>query len=194
MIEPFDADERATPLKPEERNGLIPTHITLRSELNELEQQNIGAADRWTFARRRKVLDEGFLRGLHRRMFNRVWRWAGKYRKTERNLGIASHRIETELHQIIQDTQYWIEHQSYPPDELAARFHHRLVAVHPFPNGNGRWSRLAADLLIVQLGGTRFTWGRAGLQVAGDVRRAYIDALHAADNHDLGLLIGFVRS
>jgi fido (protein-threonine AMPylation protein) len=95
MIEPFDADERATPLKPEERNGLIPTHITLRSELNELEQQNIGAADRWAFARRRKVLDEGFLCGLHRRMFNRVWRWAGKYRKTERNLGIASHPTST---------------------------------------------------------------------------------------------------
>lgn len=194
MSEPFDADEDATPLKPEERNWLMPTHITLRSELNELEQQNIGAAVRWAFARRRTVLDEGFLRGLHRRMFYQVWRWAGKYRKTERNLGIASHQIETELHQIIEDVRYWIDHKSYPPDELAVRFHHRLVGVHPFPNGNGRWSRLAADLLIVQLGGTRFTWGRANLQVAGDVRRAYIDALHAADGHDLGPLVAFARS
>jgi Fic-DOC domain mobile mystery protein B len=127
-------------------------------------------------------------------MFNQVWRWAGKYRKSERNLGIASHQIETEIRQIIEDAQYWIDHKSYPPDELAVRFHHRLVAVHPFSNGNGRWSRLAADLLIMQQGGTRFTWGRANLQVAGDVRRAYVDALHAADNHELGPLVAFARS
>jgi Fic-DOC domain mobile mystery protein B len=188
----IDAD--ATPLTPEERDGLIPTHITLRSELNELEQRNIAAADRWAFSRRRNSLDEAFLRGLHRRMFNRVWRWAGKYRSTERNLGIESHRVESELHQVINDAQYWIDHRSYPLDELAARFHHRLVTVHPFPNGNGRWSRLVADLLIVQQGGTRLTWGRANLQLAGDVRRAYIDALHAADNHDLRPLVTFARS
>jgi Fic-DOC domain mobile mystery protein B len=194
MIGPFDADDHATPLPPEERNGLIPTHITLRSELNELEQQNISEADRWAFSRRHNVLSEPFLRGLHRRMFNRVWRWAGKYRTSERNLGIAPYRIEPELQQIIDDARYWVEHHSYPPDELAVRFHHRLVAVHPFPNGNGRWSRLAADLLIVQQGGSRFTWGRANLQGAGDVRKRYIDALHAADKHDLGPLITFARS
>jgi Fic-DOC domain mobile mystery protein B len=190
----FDADEDATPLKPEERNGLIPTHITSRGELNELEQQNIGSADRWAFSRRRKVLDQGFLRGLHRRMFNRVWRWAGKYRKTERNFGIPFHQIEPKLREVFDDAQYWVKHKSYPPDELAVRFHHRLVAVHPFPNGNGRWSRLAADLLIVQLGGKRFTWGRANLQVASEVRRRYIDALRAADNHDLAPLVAFARS
>jgi Fic-DOC domain mobile mystery protein B len=194
MTEPSEAGGDATPLTLEERGDLIPTHITLRSELNELEQQNIAAADRWAFSRRRKVLDEGFLRGLHRRMFNRVWRWAGKYRKTERNIGIESHRIETELYQVIDDAQYWIEQKSYPPDELAVRFHHRLVVVHPFPNGNGRWSRLAADLLIVAQGGARFTWGRANLQVAGNVRRVYLDALRAADNHDMTPLVRFARS
>ena len=194
MTGPFDADDAATPLTPEERNGLIPTHLPLRSELNELEQQNIAEADRWVFDRKRNVLDEGFLRGLHRRMFNRVWRWAGQYRSTERNIGIESYRIQTELRQIIEDVRYWIDHQSYAPDELAVRFHHRLVSVHPFPNGNGRWSRLAADVLIVQQGGARFTWGRANLQTAGDTRRAYIDALHAADNHDFGPLIAFARS
>jgi Fic-DOC domain mobile mystery protein B len=194
VIGPFDADDAATPLTPEERIGLIPTHIALRSELNELEQQNIAAADRWAFSRQRKVLGEPFLRNLHRRMFNRVWRWAGKYRTTERNLGIASYRIEPELRQIIHDVQYWVDHQSYPADEVAVRFHHRLVAVHPYPNGNGRWSRLAGDLLVTQQGDPRFTWGQANLQTAGDVRRAYIDALRAADNHDPGPLIVFARS
>jgi Fic-DOC domain mobile mystery protein B len=194
MIEPLDADDHATPLAPEERNGLIPTHITLRSELNELEQQNIGAADRWAFSRRHVVLGERFLRSLHRRMFNQVWRWAGTYRTSERNLGVAHHSIETELRRIIDDARYWVDHGSYGPDELAARYHHRLVVVHPFPNGNGRWSRLAADVLIVQQGGSRFTWGRANLQAASDLRKRYIDALHAADEHDLGPLVKFARS
>jgi Fic-DOC domain mobile mystery protein B len=194
MIGPFDPDHHATPLTPEEKSGLIPTHIALRGELNELEQQNISDADRWAFARRRDVLTEPFLRGLHRRMFNRVWRWAGKYRTSERNLGIAHYRIEPELRQIIDDTRYWVDHNSYLPDELAVRFHHRLVVVHPFPNGNGRWSRLAADLLIFRLGRGRFSWGRLNLRTAGDARRAYIDALRAADKHDLGPLTAFART
>lgn len=194
MIGPFDADDDATPLTVEERNGLIPTHIALRSELNELEQRNIAEADRWAFARRRNVLDEAFLRGLHRRMFNHVWKWAGGYRTTERNLGIAPYRIQPELHQILDDARYWIENATYGPDELAVRFHHRLVFVHPFPNGNGRWSRLASDLLIVRNAGEQFTWGRANLQTATDVRRAYIEALQAADRNDIGPLVAFARS
>ena len=138
MTEPFDDDDDddATPLTPAEREGLIPTHVTLRSELNELEQQNILEADRWAFSRKRNVPDDVFLRELHRRMFNWVWRWAGMYRTCDRNLGIERHRVETELRQIVDDAGYWLEHRSYVPDELAVRFHHRLVVVHPFPNGN----------------------------------------------------------
>jgi Fic-DOC domain mobile mystery protein B len=194
MTDPFYADDHATPITPTERDGLIPTHVTLRGELNELEQKNIAAADTWAFARKRGVLGEPFLLGLHRRMFNRVWRWAGKYRKSDRNLGVKPHLIQTELRQAIDDAQFWVDHKSYKPDELAVRFHHRLVTIHPFPNGNGRWSRLAADLLIVRQGGTRFTWGRANLQTAGDVRQAYINALQAADNHGFTSLIAFARS
>lgn len=194
MTDAFRAADRTTPLTPEERKELIPTHVTLRSELNELEQKNIGAADRWAFSRRHYLLRERFLRGLHRRMFNQVWRWAGKYRTSERNLGVKPFQIQPDLRQAIDDARYWIEHKTYEPNELAVRFHHRLVSIHPFPNGNGRWSRLAADLLIVQQGGTRFSWGSANLQAEGDVRRAYIDALHAADNHDLAPLLRFARS
>src|SRR5713226_168062 len=194
MTDPFHADEDTTLLTPTERHELIPTHVTLRSELNELEQQNIAEADGWAFSRKRNILHEGFLCGLHRRMFERVWRWAGKYRTTERNLGVAPHLIEVSLRQAIDDARYWIEHKSYPPDEIAVRFHHRLVSVPPFPNGNGRWSRLAADVLITQLGGARFTWGGANLQARGDVRRRYIDVLQAADKHDLEPLLRFARS
>jgi Fic-DOC domain mobile mystery protein B len=194
MIDPLASDDHATPLTPAERDDLIPTHITVRSELNELEQRNIATADRWAFSRRHVVVRERFLKSLHRRMFNRVWRWAGKYRTTERNLGVKPFEIEPALRQALDDARYWVEHKSYPPDEIAVRFHHRLVSIHPFPNGNGRWSRLAADVLITQLGGTRFTWGSANLQAAGTARAAYMDALHAADNYDLAPLIKFARS
>ncbi len=194
MSDPFEPSDDATPLAPEERTGLIPTHVALRHELNELEQQNILEAERWAFGRKRNVLSEAFLRGLHRRMFNHVWRWAGQYRTSERNLGIENYRIQPELRQFLDDARYWIEHKTYELDEIAIRFHHRLVSIHPFPNGNGRWSRLAADILIVQSGRPRFTWGRTNLQAAGDTRRTYVDALHAADQHDLELLITFARS
>jgi Fic-DOC domain mobile mystery protein B len=194
MTDLHAADDHATPLTPTERQDLIPTHITLRSELNELEQKNIAAAVRWALGRRKVATRENFLKSLHHRMFDQVWRWAGKHRTTERNLGVNPHLIETELRNALDDVRYWIEHKSYPNDEIAVRFHHRLVSVHPFPNGNGRWSRLAADILITQLGGKRFTWGGANLQAVGSARDTYIAALKAADNHDLGPLIAFVRS
>jgi Fic-DOC domain mobile mystery protein B len=194
MTDGHAADDHATPLTPAERDDLIPTYITVRGELNELEQKNIATADRWAFSRRHVVTRDRFLKSLHRRMFDRVWRWAGRYRTTERNLGVKPFEIEPALRQALDDARYWIEHKSFPPDEMAVRFHHRLVSVHPFPNGNGRWSRLAADVLITQLGGSRFTWGGANLQAAGDARKRYIEALHAADEHDLEPLIRFVRS
>lgn len=194
MTDVHSADDHATPLTPRERNDLIPTYITVRGELNELEQKNIATADRWAFSRRHVLTRDRFLKSLHRRMFDRVWRWAGKYRTTERNLGVKPFEIEPALRQALDDVRYWIEHNSFPLNEIAVRFHHRLVSVHPFPNGNGRWSRLAADVLITQLGGSRFTWGGANLQTAGDARKHYIEALHAADKHNLEALIQFARS
>jgi Fic-DOC domain mobile mystery protein B len=195
MTDLANTDNHATPLEPSEHDDLIPTHISLKSELNELEQQNIASADRWAFGRRHYMLRDRFLKGLHRRMFNRVWKWAGKYRTTERNLGVKPYLIETEFNHAINDAKYWVENKSYPPDEIAVRLHHRIVCVHPFPNGNGRWSRLVADLLIKQLGGTRFSWGGgADLRATGKVRDEYIAALRAADNHDIGPLLKFARS
>jgi Fic-DOC domain mobile mystery protein B len=156
---PFELDDSAnTPLVPEEREALIPSYITLRHELNEAEQINIGEALRWTESRKRDVLDREFMSELHRRMFSEVWRWAGQYRTTARNIGVDAYRILTDVQQAIDDARYWVDNATYPPDEIAVRFSHRIVAIHPFPNGNGRLSRLVGDLLAGQLGQPPFTW------------------------------------
>lgn len=195
MTDPlFDQDDAATPLTPEEREALIPSYITLRRELNEAEQANILEAEQWAFARKRDVLSEDFLKTLHKRMFNRVWRWAGEFRRTERNIGVDPLRIAVNLRQLLEDCRYWIAHATYPPDEIAARFHHRLVFIHPFPNGNGRHGRLATDLLLGALGQPRFTWGSVNLVDASATRQAYVTALRAADNHNIVPLLEFVRS
>ncbi len=191
----FDAeDDAATPLAADERAQLIPTYITTRAQLNEAEQANIADADLWAFRRKRDVMDEAFLLSLHKRMLNGVWKWAGSFRQTERNIGIQAYRIGVELRQLLDDVSYWMEHQTFSPDEIAVRFHHRLVFIHPFPNGNGRHARLAADLLAVQLGQERFSWGSANLVTADETRAAYVAALKAADAHDIGPLLAFARS
>jgi len=193
----FQEPDDATPLEPEEREGLLQTWITHRSDLNEAEQENIVKGAAWARSRRQRnadILNEGFARSLHRRMFGDVWRWAGTFRQTERNIGIEAHRIPNDLGMMFDDVRYWVDHQTYPPDEIAVRLHHRLVAIHPFPNGNGRHARLMADLLIERLGGQPFTWGGGSLHDIGELRRQYIDALRAADNYDISGLLNFARS
>jgi Fic-DOC domain mobile mystery protein B len=193
MSGPLDEAD-ATPLTPEEREGLIPSHVTLRSELNALEQQNILEADAWASSRRWNPVSEPFGRNLHRRMFRDVWRWAGIYRTSEKSIGVEWPLIQPRLYEALEQTRFWMEHKTFPPDEIAVRFHHALVLIHPFPNGNGRWSRLMADILVVKLGQKRFTWGGRALRAADETRHAYIAALKAADNHDLAALFAFARS
>lgn len=188
------ADDSGTPLAPEEKRDLIPAYIALRGELNAAEQDNIARGQAWALQPRREILDERFLLALHRRMFGDVWRWAGRYRTTERNLGVAAWDIAVEMTNLIGDAKTWVAHASYPRDEIAIRLHHRLVWIHPFANGNGRHARLVADLLVMQQGGERFSWGRGSLYSAGELRRRYIAALHAADRHDLARLAAFARS
>jgi Fic-DOC domain mobile mystery protein B len=190
----FQEPDNATPLTPEERVELIPAHIAYRAELNAVEQENIARGQDWALARRRDLLNEKFIKDLHAHMLGDVWRWAGKYRTTERNLGIHYYEVPMAVRELLEDAKVWLQHKTYPPDEIAVRFHHRLVKIHPFPNGNGRHARLMADLLVMSLGEERFTWGRANLQQAGDVRGRYIEALQAADNHDYAPLLRFARS
>jgi Fic-DOC domain mobile mystery protein B len=145
----------------------------------------------WTRGRRRmpveRMLTDNFMRTLHRRMFGNVWAWAGAYRSTERNVGIRAHRIAVELTALLEDVKYSIEHKTFASDGIATRFHHRLVAIHLFPNGNGRDARLASNLLGGELGSQPFTWGSGSLGNDGDLRALYVAALQAADNHDIGL-------
>ncbi len=190
------ADNRkdATLLTPQEREGLISPHVTLARELNEAEQANILVAATWVFARKRDVFDESFLRALHRRMFDKVWRWAGEFRTTPSDVGVAPLRIAPELERVIADAKGWASHSTYMPDEIAVRYHHALVWVHPFPNGNARWSRLVGDATAVALGRVPFSWGRKTVHGLGEARSAYLDALRAADRHDFAPLIRFSRS
>lgn len=191
----FEADESSTPLTEEEQEGLIPTWISLRSELNAAERKGILSAEQWAFSRKHKdILTEGFIRKLHKRMFKDVWLWAGKFRQTARNIGVNSWQITSELRKLLDDTTYWVENQTYPVDEIAARFHHKLVWIHPFPNGNGRLSRIMTDILLKHLGQPRFSWGQGSLIEVSETRRQYVQALRKADDGNMQYLLVFVRS
>jgi len=187
----------ATPLDPDEAAGLVLTHITTQGDLNAWEQANILQGDRW--ARRQKkrdLLDEGFVRELHKKMFDQTWQWAGTFRKSNKNIGVDWPQISMKLRDLLDNTRYQIEHQVFDPDEIVVRFHHQLVWIHAFPNGNGRHARLMADILTMRLGLPRMTWGgdTVALTSVGAVRETYLTALRAADRGQLENLIEFARS
>lgn len=185
----------ATPLDPDEAAGLIPRHITTQGELNEWEQTNILEGVQWALKqKKRDLLDEAYQRELHRRMFSKTWKWAGSFRQTDKNIGVDWLQIPVQLRNLQGDAKAQIEFKSYPPDELVLRFHHRLVWIHPFANGNGRHARLMADMLIQRMGHPAFSWGGQSLVGASEKRRAYLDALRAADGRDYQPLFQFARS
>ncbi|MCP1466376.1 mobile mystery protein B [Pseudomonas sp. S3E17] len=184
-----------TPLDPDEVAGLKPRHIATQGELDEWEAQNILKASRWV-ARQKKldVLNDHFCRELHVKMFDDTWKWAGTFRKSDKNIGCDWTQIAVNLRQLLDNVAYWLEHNVFPPEEIAVRFHHRLVWLHAFPNGNGRHARLMTDCLLRQCGLAPFSWGRGNLVIVNEVRQRYIQALRAADANDYTLLLAFVRS
>ena len=186
--------EGSTPLEPEEFNDLIPPHISTQEQLNAWEQANILAAEQW--ARKKKhIISIDFIQKLHKHMFNQTWRWAGKFRLFGKNIGIDWYMIPEELKKLCADVEYQLESCSFSDDEIAIRMHHRLVWIHPFPNGNGRHARLLADLLIMQRRKDRFSWGaNQNLYESTPLRKKYIDALRLADIGDYSALIAFARS
>jgi Fic-DOC domain mobile mystery protein B len=187
-----------TPLSEEEQDGLKILSITTREELDEFEQLNIEKAIQWTIGKKIKsdeLLSEQFIKDLHRRMYGEVWKWAGSFRNSEKNLGIKSFLIPIQLKQLLDNAAYWYENNIFLPDEMAIRFKHELVSIHCFPNGNGRHSRLMADLIMEKIYGEPIlTWGRSNLVKSSDKRKAYIKAIKMADNHDLQPLISFAKS
>lgn len=190
----FQSAQDATLLSIEEKEGLIQSHITSRGELNRSEQANIIEAEGWVFKRDRDVTQINFLNGLHQRMFGRVWNWAGQFRKSGKNIGVDAYRIPGDLKLLCDDCNFWLEHEVYSIDEIAARFHHRLVYIHCYPNGNGRHARLVADVLLRSKGCERFSWGAQSLKHPHQLRAEYIEALRAADKHSYQDLLYFVRS
>jgi Fic-DOC domain mobile mystery protein B len=192
----FEYMPGATPLDLDEINGLIPSHISTQKDLNEWEAFNILKAEGWLFSgsAQKDFLSVDFVKRLHKKMFSDTWKWAGIFRKTEKNIGVCPSNIAPSIKILLEDVHYQILHQIYSVDEIAYRFHHRLVAIHPFPNGNGRHSRLIIDSLLAHLGVKRFTWGSQKLEGEGTARKGYINALRAADKHDYAELAKFVRS
>lgn len=186
----------ATSLDGEELEGLLPSHLVSRSQLNEWEQQNIEAALFWLSRHRRpRPLEEAWLRRLHREMFGQSWRWAGQYRSSGKSIGADWRQIRMQVPALLADISYQVEHRLEPVDQIAVRFHHRLVSIHPFPNGNGRHARLIADVLIEQLGAPRFSWGGSrSLVDASALRQQYIAALQQADRGDISALLAFARA
>jgi Fic-DOC domain mobile mystery protein B len=189
--------QRQTPLDEDEKEGLLIPTIATKGELDEFEQQNIEAAILWTLTRTFRpemVFTEDFVKTVHKKMYGEVWAWAGEFRKTNKNIGIDKWQVPTELHNLLEDAKYWVERSTYPPDEMAVRFKHRIVSIHCFPNGNGRHSRLIADILVDRIFQQPvFTWGAANLKGA-EARIEYLKALKAADDGEMERLIKFARS
>lgn len=185
-----------TPIDADEAVDLLPAHISTREQLDAWEQANIHRAVAWLRRRRvgAPVLTVAFQQELHRRMFDQTWGWAGRFRTSERNLGVPPHLIAVQLRDLLADVAHWIAQTTYPVDEVGARFHHRLVSIHPFPNGNGRQSRLATDALLESLGAPSFSWGSADVVRVGGARARYLHALRMADAGEMGELLRFVRS
>lgn len=190
--------EGQTPIDEDEKEGLRIETTSTKAELDEFEQQNIEEAMQWVFGRKFKpkvVFTEKFICNLHKRMFGNIWAWAGEFRKTDKNIGIDKFQIPIELKVLCDDTLYWMEHASYPPEEMAVRFKHRIVSIHCFPNGNGRHSRLMGDIIIEKLYGREpFSWGAGNLSKAGDTRKTYLQAVKKADQGDYAPLLTFARS
>ncbi len=193
----FQYKDGQTPLEDEEKDGLKIKSITTHGELDEFEQLNIEKAVEWTIHtsfKPRNILTEKFIKDLHKRMYSDVWKWAGEFRRTEKNIGIPWTKIGLELKNLLDDTNFWVENKSYPPEEIAIRFKHRLVSIHCFPNGNGRHSRIMADIIMESIFGHEiFSWHQSNMVKANSIRKEYILALKEADQGNIKPLIEFAK-
>ena len=187
------APEGATPIEPDDLTDLIPS-LKTRQELNEFEQRNIAKARAW--ARRSRKLRKDLLnieslKLLHKMMFDETWKWSGRFRTRQTNIGVEPYQISNQLANLCADAKVWIEHKMFSSTVFAIRFHYRLVSIHPFINGNGRHARLVADLLMIYASEPPFKWGGKSLDVEGETRAQYLAALKKADRGNYDELISF---
>ena len=189
-------EDGQTPIDEDEKKGLKIKSISTMGDLDAFEQQNIEDAMQWVHGRSFKsnqVLDVDFILNVHKRMFKNVWKWAGQFRQSNKNIGVPYYEIRQHLKALVDDCTFWIAHKSYPPEEIAIRFKHRLVSIHLFSNGNGRHSRLMGDILLNALDKSQtFTWGGKSFR-RGEDRKAYLTALKKADIGDIVPLIDFSK-
>lgn len=194
----FVCEEGQTPLNDEEKEGILIKSITTHGELDEHEQLNIEKAIEWIIGlklEKERILTEEFIKTLHKKMLGKVWRWAGEFRRSEKNIGVKWINIGIDLRTLLDDTKFWIENKTFPPDEIAIRFKHRLVNIHCFPNGNGRHSRIMADIIIESVfGETIFTWNHSNMVKANETRAEYIKSIREADKGNIKRLINFART
>jgi len=187
-----------TPIDEEEKEGLLIETISTKAELDEFEQLNIEEALQWAFGKKfkpKQVFTEKFICNLHKRMYGNIWAWAGTFRKTDKNIGVDKYQIPMKLKVFCDDALYWSENSTYPPEEIAIRFKHRLVSIHCFPNGNGRHSRLMADIIIEKLFDKEpFSWGAGNLSKANEARTTYLKAVKQADLGEYQKLLAFALS
>lgn len=180
----------ATPLDAEDAAALIDSHVTTRGQVDELEFENVAAGMRWAYGRKSdNVLTAEFMLELHKRMFADTWKWAGKVRTKETlPVGVAPDRIRPDIAELCANVAAQLQDVAWSVEEIAARFHHRLVWIHPFTNGNGRFCRVIADVMLIQKDREPFAWGQY-LGRKGEERERYIAALQAADKKDYGPLL-----
>lgn len=194
----FVYEDGQTPLNDEEKEGILIKSITTHGELDEHEQLNIEKAIEWIIGlklEKERILTEEFIKTLHKKMLGKVWRWAGEFRRSEKNIGVKWINIGIDLRTLLDDTKFWIENKTFPPDEIAIRFKHRLVNIHCFPNGNGRHSRIMADIIIESVfGKTIFTWNHSNMVKANETRAEYIKSIREADKGNIERLINFART
>ena len=194
----FEYISGQTPLDEDEKEGLLIESISSRGELDEFEQLNIEKAIEWSISSKfveKIILTEGFVKTLHKQMFSEVWSWAGQFRKSNKNIGVDWTIIGIELKKLLDDAEFWIKNSSYNPDEIAIRFKHRLVKIHCFPNGNGRHSRMMADIIIESIFEKDvFDWRYSSMVQADATREEYISAIKKADGGNIEPLLDFARN
>lgn len=130
-----------------------------------------------------------WLSSLHEEMFGNVWDWAGKFRQVELSIGIKAYQVPTALKELADDISYWDKNKTFDIYETATRIHHRAVQIHPYKNGNGRWSRMLANIYLRQNGSMPVKWQEDLLSKENLKRDEYIKALKEADNSDFFNLI-----